>query len=63
MSTDATVTTCTCGCGVTTEVTQAGEACACGCQCCTPPDSRDEEVARLRDLRDRIDERLGELQV
>lgn len=62
MSTDAIASTCTCGCGVTTEVTEAAEPCGCGCQCCNRPQSRDEEVARLRQLRDDIDERLSELE-
>lgn len=62
MSTDAIASTCTCGCGVTTEVTEAAEPCGCGCRCCNPPQSRDEEVTRLRQLRDDIDERLSELE-
>lgn len=62
MSADAIASTCTCGCGVTAEVTEAAETCDCGCQCCNPPQTRDEEVARLRQLRDDIDERLSELE-
>lgn len=62
MSTDAVASTCTCGCGVTTEVTDAAEPCGCGCRCCNPPQSREEEVARLRQLRDDIDARLSELE-
>lgn len=62
MSTETIAPTCTCGCGVTAEVTDAAEACDCNCQCCDPPQSRNEEVARLRQLRDSIDERLRELE-
>jgi hypothetical protein len=54
-------TTCTCGCGTLTTLTEAAEPCTCGCECCAPPDSPDEERARLRDLRARIDARLEQL--
>jgi hypothetical protein len=53
--------TCTCGCGTIAEVTEAREPCACGCECCEVPDSPVEEREQLRHLRDRIDERLAEL--
>ncbi|MBW3576288.1 MAG: hypothetical protein KY462_00825 [Actinobacteria bacterium] len=59
--TTQTEATCTCGCGVTTNVTDAAEGCACGCACCSPPESKDEEVAELHRLREAIETRLDEL--
>lgn len=54
---------CTCGCGTMTTVTNAEQACDCGCECCAPAViDRDEEIARLRQLRDSANQRLEELE-
>ena len=59
---DVMETGCQCGCNVVTGVTNAGEPCGCGCSCCgDAPKSAEDEIAELHTLRDRIDERLREL--
>lgn len=52
--------TCTCGCATASAITES-EPCGCGCSA-TPPQSRDDEAAELRRMRERIDERLSELE-
>lgn len=53
---------CQCGCNLVTDISNATEACGCGCACCSEaPKSAAEEVAELHALRDRIDQRLAEL--
>lgn len=52
--------TCTCGCASASAVTEA-DACGCGCSAPAPP-SREEQIRELRDLREKIDARLSELQ-
>lgn len=54
--------TCNCGCGTVTIVTEAEESCSCGCDCCDAGAlHREEEIARLRELREAADRRLVEL--
>lgn len=52
--------TCTCGCATASAITES-EPCGCGCSA-TPPQSRDDEATELRQMRERIDERLSELE-
>lgn len=60
---DTTDAGCQCGCGVMTEVTNASEPCGCGCACCSGDGkSTEAELTELRTLRDRIDQRLSELE-
>lgn len=61
--TETTQAGCQCGCGVVTDVTNAGEACGCGCDCCSGKSkSTEQELTELRTLRDRIDQRLAEIE-
>jgi hypothetical protein len=56
-------TACQCGCSMVTDVTNAAEPCGCGCACCSDaPESTEDRVAELRSLRERIDQRLAELE-
>lgn len=55
--------TCTCGCATMPQVTNAEEACGCGCACCAQaPQSTDDEIRQLQELRQSIDRRLSELE-
>lgn len=46
-----------------TKVTNAEEACECGCACCAEePKGKEQEVLELLTLRDRINQRLQELE-
>jgi len=54
---------CACGCSTMTAVTNAEEACECGCACCAEePKTPEQELLELVTLRQRIDQRLAELQ-
>lgn len=59
----AEATGCQCGCNVVTDVTNANEPCGCGCACCSDaPKRTEDQVTELRALRERIDQRLAELE-
>lgn len=52
-------TTCGCGCNSMTTVTKAAEPCGCGCECCgAPPQTIEEQIAELEQLRASVDRRL-----
>lgn len=54
---------CSCGCSTMTKVTNAEEACECGCACCAEePKGKEQEILELLTLRDRINQRLQELE-
>ncbi len=54
---------CSCGCSTNTDVLAGTAACGCGEGGCgeARPKSRDEEIADLLTLRQRVDKRLTEL--
>lgn len=61
--TDVTDAGCQCGCNVVTDVTNASEPCGCGCACCADtPKTAEEEITELRTLRNKVEQRLSELE-
>ena len=52
-----------CGCGSATTTDLNGSTLPCTCGCCGPqPTSAQEEITRLRSLREAIDRQLAELE-
>lgn len=54
---------CGCGCGTLQILEPEPAQSTCECGCCTPVQlSRDEEIAELRRLKERAEQRLAELE-